>query len=277
MTTTLGGDLVERYETDGYLCPVTVLDARDVERFRGAYDAYEQGLGEQLAEVPARDRYVFFAETHAFLPWAYELATWPAVLDAVESLIGPDLLVWDSRWFTKRPGDPAYISWHQDGTYWELSPPKVCTAWIALSRSFAGNGAMQVVPGSHSAGQLPHVDTFDEANALARGQEIAVDVDEAAAVTLTLEPGQMSIHHIGVVHGSKPNTSNESRIGFAVRFIAAEVEQAVENPMAMLVRGTDRHGNFDLLEAPTSSTPEEIEAKRSAIIGRMYSNLLPDE
>jgi ectoine hydroxylase-related dioxygenase (phytanoyl-CoA dioxygenase family) len=277
MTATLTPELVERYEADGYVFPLRALDESDVSRFRSAYDAYEEGLGEQLATIPARDRYVFFAETHAFLPWAYELATQPAVLDAVESLIGPDLLIWDSRWFTKRPGDPTYISWHQDGTYWELSPPKVCTAWIALSRSFTGNGAMQVVPRSHVGGQLPHVDTFDKANALARGQEIAVDVDEATAVTLTLEPGEMSIHHIGVVHGSKPNTSDEPRIGLAVRFIAAEVKQAVENPMAMLVRGDDVHGNFDLLEPPTGPAPEEIDAKRTEVIRRFYSNLMPDE
>jgi non-haem Fe2+, alpha-ketoglutarate-dependent halogenase len=277
MTNALTPDLVARYEAEGYVFPVHALDEGDVPRFADAYDAYEDGLGAELAAVPARDRYVFFAETHAFLPFAYDLATQPAVLDAVESLLGPDLLIWDSRWFTKRPGDATYISWHQDGTYWELSPPKVCTAWIALSRSFAGNGAMQVVPRSHVGGQLPHVDTFDEANALARGQEIAVDVDEATAVTLTLEPGEMSIHHIGVVHGSKPNTSDESRIGFAVRFIAAEVKQAVESPMAMLVRGSDAHGNFDLLEAPTGNAPEEIERKRTEIIRRMYSNLLPDE
>ena len=98
----------------------------------------------------ARDRYIYFAETHAYLPWAYALATHPNVLDAVESLLGPDLLIWDSRWFTKRPGDGTYVSWHQDGTYWALDPPKVSTAWISLARSFPGNGAMQVVPGSHT-------------------------------------------------------------------------------------------------------------------------------
>jgi non-haem Fe2+, alpha-ketoglutarate-dependent halogenase len=277
MTATLAPDVVRRYEADGYLFPVRVIDESRVARYRAAYDEYEASLGEQLAAVPARDRYIFLAETHAFLPWAYELATQAAVLDAVESLLGPDLLIWDSRWFTKRPGDPTYISWHQDGTYWSLDPPKVCTAWIALSRSFTGNGAMQVVPGSHADGQLPHVDTFDAANALARGQEIAVDVDEAHAVTLTLEPGEMSLHHIGVVHGSKPNTSDEPRIGFAVRFIAAEVRQDVDSAIAMLARGDDRYGNFQLLEPPDSAEPGVVDARRTEIIDRMYSNLLPEE
>jgi non-heme Fe2+,alpha-ketoglutarate-dependent halogenase len=277
MNTALAPDLVRRYDTDGFVSPIRVLDDAEVSRFRTAYDEYEVSLGAQLASVPARDRYIFFAETHAFLPWAYELATRPPVLDAVESLLGADLLIWDSRWFTKRPGDPTYVSWHQDGTYWSLNPPKVCTAWIALSRSFAGNGAMQVVPGTHVGGQLPHVDTFDETNALARGQEIAVEVDEADAVILTLEPGEMSLHHIGVVHGSKANTSDEPRIGFAVRFIAAEVKQDVESAIAMLARGEDRHGNFKLLEAPYSVHPDEIEAKRTEIVERMYSNLLPEK
>lgn len=277
MTSALAPDLVRRYEADGFVFPIRVLTDHEVERFRDAYDAYEGGLGPELASVAARDRYVYFAETHAFLPWAFELATRPAVLDAVESLLGPDLLIWDSRWFTKRPGDPTYISWHQDGTYWSLDPPKVCTAWIALSRSFAGNGAMQVVPGTHLGGQLPHVDTFDAANALARGQEIAVEVDEEDAVTLTLEPGEMSLHHIGVVHGSKPNLSDESRIGFAVRFIAAEVKQDVERAIAMLVAGEDRHGHFELLDPPESDDPAVIAGRRSEIIERMYSNLMPEE
>jgi non-heme Fe2+,alpha-ketoglutarate-dependent halogenase len=277
MTSALAPDLVHRYQADGFVFPIRVLEDDDVRRFRDAYDAYESSIGPELATVPARDRYVYFAETHTFLPWAFELATRSAVLDAVQSLLGPDLLIWDSRWFTKRPGDPTYITWHQDGTYWSLDPPKVCTAWIALSRSFAGNGAMQVVPGTHLGGQLPHVDTFDAANALARGQEIAVEVDEAEAVTLTLAPGEMSLHHIGVVHGSKPNLSDESRIGFAVRFIAAEVRQNAETPIAMLVSGQDRYGHFELLAPPESDDPGEIARRRAEIVARMYSNLMPEE
>jgi non-heme Fe2+,alpha-ketoglutarate-dependent halogenase len=270
-------EIVPTYEAEGYVSPISVLDAAEVTRYRAAYDAYEESLADRLANVPARDRYVYFAETHAYLPWAYELATHPNVLAAVELLLGPDLLIWDSRWFTKRPGDGTYVSWHQDGTYWALDPPKVSTAWISLARSFPGNGAMQVVPGSHKAGQLRHIDTFEEANALARGQEIAVEIDEAQAVPLTLAPGEMSLHHIGIVHGSKPNASAEPRIGFAVRFIAAEVKQNVESAIAMLARGVDRYGHFDLLEPPATASEDEIEAKRAEIIRRMYSNLLAEE
>jgi non-heme Fe2+,alpha-ketoglutarate-dependent halogenase len=274
MANALSADLVQSYANNGYVYPIRVLDTEAVARYRETYDAYEASLAGVLESIPARDRYVYFAETHTYLPWAYELATQPRVLDAVESLLGPDLLIWDSRWFTKRPGDATYISWHQDGTYWALNPPKVSTAWIALSRSFPDNGAMQVMPGTHTGGQLPHTDTFDEANALARGQEIAVEVDDANAVTLTLEPGEMSLHHIGVVHGSKPNRSKEPRIGFAVRYIAAEVRQDASDPMAILVRGEARHGGFELLDPPATSDPAGIDARRKEIIARMYGNLL---
>ncbi len=274
MTASLGADAVRAYEREGYLCPVRVLDGGEVERFRAAYDDYERSLGEQLASVPPRDRYVFFAETHAYLPWAFELASHPRVLDAVESILGPDLMIWDSRWFTKKPRDPTYITWHQDGTYWALDPPHVCTAWIALSRSLEANGAMKVIPGSHLGENLPHRDTYAEENALARGQEIAVEVDEARAVPLVLEPGELSLHHIGVVHGSEPNRSDEPRIGFAVRFVAPQVRQAAESAMALLVRGEDRYGHFDLLERPTDASPDAIARRRDEIVTRMYGNLM---
>jgi ectoine hydroxylase-related dioxygenase (phytanoyl-CoA dioxygenase family) len=277
MSGSLSPEAVATYERDGYTFPVAVLEAGEVARFRAAYDEYERSLGERLASVPPRDRYVFFAETHAYLPWAFELASHPRVLDAIESILGPDLMVWDSRWFTKKPHDPTYITWHQDGTYWALDPPKVCTAWIALSRSNEANGAMKVIPGSHLGEDLPHRDTFADDNALARGQEIAVEVDEAQAVPLVLEPGQMSIHHIGVVHGSEPNRSDEPRIGIAVRYVAPEVRQDVESAMALLVRGEDRYGHFDLLAAPRDGSPEAVARGRDAIVTRMYGNLMPQD
>jgi len=277
MTATLPSDRVAQYEAQGYVAPIPVLAAGEVARYRSAYEEYERSLGERLGRVPAKDQYVFFAETHTYLPWAHELASHPRVLDAVESIMGPDLLIWDSRFFTKRPGARTYITWHQDGTYWALHPPRACTAWIALSRSFAGNGAMQVVPGSHLGEALPHRDTFAADNALARGQEIAVEIDESSAVTITLEPGEMSLHHIGIVHGSKPNASDEPRIGFAVRFNAPEVRQDVESAIAMLARGEDRYGHFELLEPPAGGTVEEIEARRAEIVARMYGNLMPEE
>ena len=104
-------------------------------------------------------------------------------------------------------GDAAFISWHQDGAYWGLHPPKVTTAWIALSPSTLESGCMQVMPGTQKT-QLPQRETYALDNALSRGQEIALEVDESKAVALTLAPGEMSLHHIGIAHGSKANSSN---------------------------------------------------------------------
>src|ERR1044071_1693964 len=139
---TLPSSSVRQYESDGYVAAIRVLDRDTAARFRASYEAYATDVAAEIAKLPARDQYVLFAEAHAYLPWAYDLATEPSILDAVESILGPDLLIWDSRWFVKQPGDLTYISWHQDGTYWALDPPLACTAWIALSTSNAGNGAM---------------------------------------------------------------------------------------------------------------------------------------
>lgn len=262
-----------RYERDGYVSPLQVLAPPEVARYRAELEAFEAFLAPDLAALPPA-QVQLFSETHTFLPWAHELATRPAVLDAVEAVLGPDLLIWHSRWFTKRPGDGTYISWHQDGTYWALEPPLVCTAWIALSRSDERSGCMRVVPGSHAVGQLPHRDTFAERNALSRGQEIAVEVDEATAVSLVLAPGEMSLHHIGVVHGSGMNTATDDRIGFAVRFVAPQVRQDVEHSFATLVRGEDRYGHFELLHEPPPGELPELVAYGRRVVDRLYTNLL---
>src|SRR5258708_6330488 len=179
------------------------------------------------------------------------MITQPSVLDAVEEVLGPNLIVWNTRWFTKMPGDKTYISWHQDATYWGLHPPKVTTAWLALSESTPENGCMRVIPGSHLQPLLPQVETYAPENALSRGQEIGVEVDEREAVDLILKPGQMSLHHVGIVHGSKRNESSKARVGIAVRFITPDVVQdGTERQMAMLVRGADSHCHFDLAEPP---------------------------
>ena len=264
---------IARYEAEGYLSPLPLLDAAEVARFRAAYEAYEDQLADEIAsKPPAKVR--LFSETHTYLPWAHELATRREVLDAVESVLGPDVLIWHTRWFTKRPGDGTFITWHQDGTYWALHPPKVVTAWIALSRSADESGCMRVVPGTHHAGQLPHRDTHEERNALSRGQEIAVEVDEDDAMSLVLQPGEFSLHHIGVVHGSGQNYSGDARIGFAIRFVAPEVRQDVESAFAMLVRGEDRHGHFELLDPPEPDEPAELLARGRLVVDRLYANLL---
>jgi len=192
----------------------------------------------------------------------------------VESAIGPKILVWGSDWFVKFARDAAFISWHQDGAYWGLNPPKVTTAWIALSPSTLESGCMQVMSGTQKT-QLPQRETYALDNALSRGQEIALDVDESKAVALCLAPGEMSLHHIGIAHGSKANKSDYPRIGIAVRYIAPEVMQnGTERQIVQLVSGKDEHGNFEIVAPPTDAAPA-AEIRKEAD-RRVLKNVFPD-
>ncbi len=261
------------YDENGYLFPVPVFSDAETAAFRQQFDDYTAENRERMGAMIPRERRAVYGLTHLMLPWAYQIASHPAVLDAVECAIGPNILIWGSDWFVKFAGDPAFISWHQDGAYWGLTPPQVTTAWIALSPSTLESGCMQVMPGTQKL-QLPQRDTYARDNALSRGQEIALEVDESKAVALTLRPGEMSLHHIGIAHGSKPNRSDYARIGFAVRYIAPEVVQhGSERQIVQLVRGQDGYGNFEVVPPPTDAATAA--AIRQEADRRVLSNILP--
>ena len=234
---------VEQYNRDGYLTPIRVLSAAEARRFRDRMEASEARAG-----GPLQGNYRH--KTHLLYTWADELVHHPAVLDAVESVLGPDLLCWNTNLFAKEAASAGFISWHQDSTYWGLDPSDVITAWVALSPSNPTSGCMRVIPGTHTVDQLPHVDTFHKDNLLSRGQEIAVEVDRAKAVDIVLEPGEMSLHHIKIVHGSEPNRASDRRIGLAIRYIPTYVRQTKVRDSAMLVRGVDRYHHFDDEQRP---------------------------
>jgi ectoine hydroxylase-related dioxygenase (phytanoyl-CoA dioxygenase family) len=160
------------------------------------------------------------------------------------------------------------VSWHQDSTYWGLEPPDIITAWVAFTDSNAANGAMRVIPSSHRLDQVPHRDTFAAANLLSRGQEIMVDVDEREAAMLELAAGEMSLHHVRLIHGSDPNPSDDRRIGFAIRYIPTHVRQvAGSHDSATLVRGVDVYHHFEAERRPLADMSEEARAYHAAITG----------
>ncbi len=144
------------------------------------------------------------------------------------------------------------MSWHQDSTYWGLEPPDIVSAWVAFTPSRRANGCLRVVPGTHRLGQIAHADRFAEDNLLGRGQEVALDVDEAEAVDIELDPGEMSLHHVRIVHGSNPNPTDVPRVGFVIRYIAARCRQIGARTPAVLVRGEDRFRHFDPLPRPAA-------------------------
>lgn len=273
----LSAEQIEHYWQKGYYFPLQVFTPEETRELLGEYHAHVARNGGRLQGLTPREQAVVLSETHTYLRWVYRMVSHPEVLDAVESILGPNLLVWATRWFSKMPGDKSYVSWHQDGTYWGLHPPRVTTAWVALSPSIPENGGLRVVPGSHEGDYLPQRDTYHPENALSRGQEIAVQVDERQAVDLALQPGQMSLHHIGIVHGSKANTSDKPRIGLAIRYITPDVvQEGSARSMAMLVRGRDGFGHFDLIEPPQEDCPlGENEVPES--LQRILKNIMPQQ
>ena len=262
------------FEHDGFVCPVPALDATEVALYRSLYDAFHLRHADRLAAMRAGDRWQIHADTHFAFRWVDALTRHARVLDAVERIIGPDILAWNTNWFVKMPGDGSYIGWHQDGAYWGLSPMEVVTAWIALGPVTRAHGCMRVIPGSHQRPYLPQRETWDADNALSRGQELAVEVDTTRAVDFVLAPGQMSLHHLWIVHGSEPNTADTPRVGFAIRYVAPSVRQdAEEPPIATLVRGRDAHGHFRLVEPPTSDEGLAGEGRHRHWLERVHQAL----
>ncbi len=228
---------VEAYREKGYHFPVDVLSPAEVAAFRSDLENYERQSGGPISGA-ARHR------SHVLFTWVNEMIRHPKILDAVEDVLGPNLFCWNTSFFVKEARDPGYVSWHQDATYWGLSSPDVMTVWIAFSPANKVSGCMKFVAGTHKL-QVEHADTFHKDNLLTRGQEIAVDVNEADAVYAELAPGQASLHHVLLFHGSAPNQSDDRRIGLAIRYIPTHVKQAVgTRDWATLVRGVDTYGHF---------------------------------
>ncbi len=243
MPSSLTPDQISRYEREGVFTPIRVLAPAEVERYLAAFE-------ELVARLGGSPKAVELSLTHLFFAWSYELVTHPKVLDAVEGVLGPNILVWSSSWFPKKPHDPGYISFHQDGTYWGLDSTQVTTAWIALTPSTPENGCMRVVPRTHAGRIYPHTETHAADNLLSRGQVVEYDIDERDVLDVVLKPGEMSLHHVNLIHGSNPNGSDGKRVGFAVRYMTPRVRQISEKHPVVLARGRDDYHYHDLLTEP---------------------------
>ena len=229
---------VEEYETEGFTCPVPVLSTAEVREARAAIEAFEAKTGRTFDYPEKSKSYLLF-------DWAEKLIRHPAVLDAVEDLIGPDIMVYHTTMWIKDSGTPQYIAWHQDGTYFYLDPQVHVTAWVALSDASVEAGCMHVLPGSHLDGQHDHADDTSPDNLILRGQAIFGKFEGEKGTPMPLKAGEMSLHHTRLVHCSHPNNAPDRRMGFGISYIPAHVRDIGSTPgSAMLVRGEDRQGNF---------------------------------
>jgi len=246
--TRLSSRMIDQYDRDGIIFPVRVFSATEATLFRSALESIARQCGETW---PKR-----FDNLHLFFSWAYHLVTDDSLLDAVEEILGGDLLVDGTLVFYKPPHDASYVSWHQDSVYsgWHLTPST--SAWIALTPSHRANGCMRAVLESHKQGLLEHTNVRTDPNLLnKRGERINLEVDESQAVDVELQPGEMSLHHSTIIHGSNPNTSAEPRIGFIVRFVTSQTTNR-DRPM-LRVRGTADCGHLNLARPPADIDERE--------------------
>jgi hypothetical protein len=199
------------------------------------------------------------SKSHLLFTWIDELIRHPRVLDAVEDLIGPDILCWNTLWWIKEPASESYVGWHQDLRYWGLDSNELVTVWLALSPATVESGCMRILPRSHIGDMLPHDDLYNADNLLTRGQEISVTVDEATTVAMELAPGQISMHNVRVAHASAPNRARDRRIGISMHYIPPSARQlAADWDTASLVRGQDRHHHFTLAPRPKHDFDPEV-------------------
>ena len=247
---------IDQFWREGCVYPVRVMSEADAIAIRRKLEEFEAETGGPLKGALRH-------KSHLLFTWLADLVRNENIVDAIEDLYGRDLLCWTTNFFIKEAANPAFVSWHQDSTYWGLDRPDVVTAWVALTPANKTNGAMDYIPGSHTTDQIPHRDTFAKNNLLTRGQEVAVEVDESQARTVDLRPGEISLHHVRLVHGSAPNPTNDRRIGFAIRYIPTSVKQVAGEDSATLVRGVDTHYNFGHEPRPTRDMdPEFLELHR---------------
>jgi phytanoyl-CoA dioxygenase PhyH len=244
MTKILSPEQIAQFEREGCVFPIRVMSEADAARLRVRLEEFEGRTGAPL-------RGDLRHKAHLLFSWLADLVRHDIILDAIEDVYGSDLLCWSSNFFIKEARDPAFVSWHQDSTYWGLDKPDVVTAWVAFTEATEANGAMEYIPGSHTLDQIPHRDTFAKHNLLTRGQEVMVEVNSAERRVITLRPGEMSLHHVRLVHGSPPNASDDRRIGFAIRYVPTYVAQIAGDDSASLVRGEDRFRHFELEPRPT--------------------------
>ena len=234
----------------GYARGIRVADRPQAERYRRLFDEVEAREGKAKCQAGLFD-------PHFSLQFVWELATHPVILDCVEAIIGPNILLMASHFFCKYGPSEAFVAPHQDVTYWGLDPPLAVSAWYAVDDSSVENGCMQVIPRTHRSGIRAHgKSSAAGANLLSVNQEVSVSDEELRrAVDLEIEAGQISLHDGLTIHGSPPNRSTRRRCGLAMIYLPTHIKQAGQNSLgtrwaAVLVRGQNREGNFADVPAP---------------------------
>ena len=258
---------IEQYHDEGFIAPIRVISEAEALSIKSQLEEVEEKFPE---EINAESR----NNLHLCFEFLDVLAHNPIIVDAMEDLIGPDIALWATVMFIKEPSSKHYVSWHQDATYMGMNSTDFPTPWIALSPSNLETGCMTMILGSHKQEIRKHEDTFAEHNILTRGQ-IIPDVDESKGVDLILEPGEMSIHNGAIIHGSKPNKSQQRRIGFSLQsYMSPAIEQVMGRNIWTHIRGKRRQDRNGLSLDRPKYNMDPVTVSQRKIANENLSNIL---
>ena len=250
------------YERDGYVSAIPLMSKTEALDHRKRLENAEAQFGNMH----------YKSKIHTLLTSPLAIATPPNVLDVVEKMIGPDVLLYNVTYIIKEPNSPSHVSWHQDLTYWGLSHDDQATMWLALSPATPESGCMRMIPGSHSDGVYEHETHDDDTNVLLQSQTIH-GINESKAVMCPLQPGEASFHHGWTLHASMPNNSNDRRIGLNIQYLAPHVRQTKHDlDTAMLVSGEDKFNHFGL-DIPAQSDLDPVAIQRQAELEAHYVSI----
>jgi len=232
---------IEAFAQDGFVAPIRAVSPERALYYRRRLEAFEAAYSEHRLKLDQK--------AHMICPWVDEMIREPAILDATEDLLGPDILCWGTSLRAKAADGKTFAGWHQDTAYADVKPIVVIVA-LALSPAGPGNGCIRGIPGSHLGPLLAHKEAFKTDSLLSREQYIDAEFDRSSAVDFALEPGEIALFNNAIVHGSNPNFGADRRILFLLEMVPTRAWQHAPRESAILVRGTDAYGNFDAAPRP---------------------------
>lgn len=240
---TLPADKVRQFNYDGFLSPFPLLDDAELLASRQGVERYEAWLGSPINAHPDMK---WRTMPYLLLPWAARLARDPRILNKVEDVLGPDILIFTSTFFIKEPHSPTIAAWHQDSTYYGVEPKEAVAVWIALSEASEAAGCMEALSFHGQPRQLSHISRVVQHSVNRAAQVITEPLNDSAPVAMPLAAGSFSMHHGLCAHRSGPNTSSHRRIGLGLNYIPTRARPSGSiRHAALLVRGTDRYGHFE--------------------------------
>ena len=256
------------YKDHGFVAPIDVLTLEEATKIKEEIEYIEKKWPDELIGLGRNN-------VHYISPIFDQVCHNSKILDAVESIIGKDILVGGTTLFIKDPDEKGFVSWHQDAKYIGFEPHNWVTAWLAITDANEENGCMRMWSGSHKEKIKKHKDTFNENNLLTRGQTVQ-NVPLEDTTPNILKAGQLSLHHPMIVHGSGSNKSNTRRIGFVIQsYIGTNVDQVIGKVYVQQARGKDNFKYHEHTKRPSELMSKEdinIRIKANNELSKIFYN-----